>query len=298
MDQDLIKPIKPFTKLEVPQAPNPLNKYFRQPAIYVKLPSKGRYWLDDAIDMPVTEELPIYPMTTKDEVILKTPDALMNGSGVVDVIHSCCPNIKNAWAMPSVDVDTVLIAIRIASFGHEMDFSAQCPHCQEENTYAKDLRDCLAVIKAPTYDDPVYVHDDLAVTLKPQAFFASNKANLINFEEQKMMKAIENVKLDPEIRNKEIQDSMRRLLEIGLDNLTASTSCITLDDGTEVTDPEFIREFYSNTESTVVKIVQDRMAALNLKAGIPPFNVECDSCHGEYTVPVEFNYSSFFGKGF
>jgi hypothetical protein len=280
------------------QAPNPLNKYFRQPAIYVKLPSDGRYWLDDAIDMPVTGELPIYPLTTKDEVTLKTPDALMNGAGVVDVIHSCCPNIKNAWAMPNVDVDTILIAIRIASFGHEMDFSAKCPNCGEDNTYAKDLRECLAGIKMPVYDDPIYVHDDLAVTVRPQAYFMSNKMNLINFEEQKMLQAIANVKLEPEIRNKEIHDSMNRLLEIGLDNLTASTSCITLDDGTEVRDPKFIREFYANAESTVVKVIQDRIGALGLKAGIPPFNVECDSCHQPYDVPVEFNYSSFFGKGF
>jgi hypothetical protein len=200
--------------------------------------------------------------------------------------------------MPSVDVDSVLISIRIASYGHEMDFGATCPHCGEENTYAKDLRDCLAQIKMPVYDDPIYVHDDLAIVVKPQAFFMTNKVNLINFEEQKMLKAVENVGLDPEIRNKEIHESMNRLLEIGLDTLTSSTSCIILDDGTEVTDPQFIREFYANAESSMVKIVQKRISDLSQRAGIPPFSVACDSCHEQYDVPVEFNYSTFFGKGF
>jgi hypothetical protein len=280
-----------------PQAVNPLSKYFRQPAVYVKLPSDGRYWPDDALDMPVTGELPIYPLTTKDEILLKTPDALMNGTGVVDAIHSCCPSIKNAWVMPSIDVDTVLIAMRIASYGHDMDFAAKCPHCGEDNTYSKDLRECLASIKMPVYDDPIYIND-LGVVVKPQAFFVSNKANQINFEEQKMMKAIENVGLDETVRNTEIHNSMKRLLDIGLDNLTASTSYITLEDGTEVREPEFIKEFYANADSVSVKIVQDRIAALSAKAGIAPFTVECDSCHSQYEVPVEFNYSSFFGKGF
>jgi hypothetical protein len=60
-------------------------------------------------------------MTTKDEITLKTPDALLNGQGVVNVIESCCPAIKDAWAMPSIDVDATLIAIRIASYGNQMD---------------------------------------------------------------------------------------------------------------------------------------------------------------------------------
>ena len=281
-----------------PQSQNPLNKYFRQPAIYLKLPSDGEFWPKDAIDMPVTGELPIYPLTTRDEVILKTPDALMNGSGVVDVIQSCCPSIKNAWAMPSVDVDSVLIAIRIASYGHSMDFTTNCPHCSAENSYDKDLRDCLAAITMPNYHDPVYVHD-LEIMIKPQAFFTSNKMNQINFEEQKMLKAVEDVGLDPDVRNREIYNSMQRLIEIGLDNLTASTEFIaSVVDGEEVRDPKFIREFYANADSNTVKLIQEKIGELSAKAGIPPFTVGCPECNNTYDVPVEFNYANFFDKGF
>lgn len=279
------------------QTQNPLNKYFRQPSIYVKLPSEGKFWPKDAIDIPVTGELPVYPLTTRDEVILKTPDALMNGSGVVDVIHSCCPSIKNAWAMPSVDVDSILIAIRIASYGHSMDFTTKCPHCNAENTYDKDLRDCLAAIHMPNYEEPLYTQD-LEIMIKPQAFFTSNKMNQINFEEQKMLKAVEDVNLDPELRNTEIYNSMQRLIEIGLDNLTASTEFISPHEGGEVRDPKFIRDFYANADSATVKLIQEKISELSSKAGIPPFTVGCAECSKPYDVPVEFNYTNFFGSGF
>lgn len=280
------------------QSPNPLSKYFRQPSIYIRLPSEGRYWHSDDLDMPVTGELPVYPLTTRDEVILKTPDALMNGSGVVDVIHSCCPHIKNAWGMPSVDVDTVLIAIRIASYGHSMDFSANCPHCAAENSYDKDLRDCLAAIRMPDYSEPLYLNE-LEIMIKPQAFFTSNKMNQINFEEQKMLKAIENIDLDAEVRNKEIHSSMTRLIDIGIDNLTASTEFIaSVIDGNEVRDPKFIREFYTNADSATVKAIQEKISELSTQAGIPPFPVACAECSKPFEVPVEFNYTNFFGKGF
>ena len=103
---------------------NPLFKHFRQPAIHIKLPSEGQYWPAGSVEIPQTGELPIYPLTTRDELTLRTPDALMNGSSVVDVMQSCCPSIKNAWDMPSVDVDAILIAIRIASYGHELEVGA------------------------------------------------------------------------------------------------------------------------------------------------------------------------------
>ena len=73
---------------------NPLAAHFRQPKLYMKLPSGGLFNTDDDLDFPENKEVAIFPMTAKDEIKFKTPDALMNGQGVVDVIQSCMPNIK------------------------------------------------------------------------------------------------------------------------------------------------------------------------------------------------------------
>jgi hypothetical protein len=80
---------------------NPLNKYFRQPAIYVSLPS-GTNYPPHVVTPQQTGELGVMPMTAKDEIRFKTPDALMNGQGVVDVIQSCVPDIKDAWQIKMV----------------------------------------------------------------------------------------------------------------------------------------------------------------------------------------------------
>ena len=57
----------------------------------------------DVIDMTSTTELPVSPMTAMDEIKFKTPDALMNGQGVVDVIQSCIPDIKNIPILIRID---------------------------------------------------------------------------------------------------------------------------------------------------------------------------------------------------
>ena len=51
---------------------NPLEKYYRQPAIYIKLPSEGRYYDKNTFMPTETGEIPILPMTAKDELTFKT----------------------------------------------------------------------------------------------------------------------------------------------------------------------------------------------------------------------------------
>ena len=279
------------------KASNPLQKYFRQPSIYIKLPSGGQYWVAGSLNLPVTGEIPVYPLTTRDEITLRTPDALMNGVGVVDAIQSCCPSILNAWEMPSIDVDTVLIAIRIASYGHEMDFDVNCPHCQAENTFTQDLRDILAAVKVPDFSKTLNT-ENLIIKLKPAAYFATNLNSQINFEEQKLLQAIEQTQLPDEERSKTIQNSMQRLIDIGLSNLTAVTEYIATDEGDVVTDPAFIREFYHNVSSETVNKINAQLAEFTKENSLPPLSAECTSCTKPFEVPIEFNYSSFFGKGF
>ena len=73
---------------------NPLKQFFRQPAIYVRLPSQGKFYPPGVLEMPATGELPVYPMTAIDEITYRTPDALFNGQATVNVLQSCVPDIK------------------------------------------------------------------------------------------------------------------------------------------------------------------------------------------------------------
>jgi hypothetical protein len=109
---------------------NPLRQYFRQPAIYIRLPSGGEFYPPGTLDMPPNQELPVLPMTAVDEITYRTPDALFNGSAMVNVIQSCVPNIRDAWAIPAMDVDSILVGIRVASYGHSYGIDQSMPWVQ------------------------------------------------------------------------------------------------------------------------------------------------------------------------
>ena len=275
---------------------NPLARHFRQPALYLKLPSKGAHWPEGSIDLPLNNEIAVLPMSTKDEITLKTPDALLNGQGVVNVIESCCPAIKNAWLMPSIDVDSAIIAIRIASYGNEMDFGATCPHCKETSDYAIDLSVILNNINAPVYVQKVTA-EDLKIKLKPQAYFNVNKSNMIAFEEQQILKTLGQISENPEEAKVIFDQQLTKIIDLNIALLTGSTDYIELPDGTVVSDEIYINEFYANCDSKIIKIIRNKLEELSKQGGITPIAVSCHSCEKEFNVAIEFDFASFFATG-
>lgn len=276
---------------------NPLAGYFRQPAIYTKLPSNGRWWTENSIELPANGEIPVYPMTTKDEIVLRTPDALLNGQGVVDVIQSCCPTIKNAWDMPGIDVDTVLIAIRIATYGNKMEFESKCPHCGEDNKHDVELGAVMSSIACPNYNDMI-PYRDLKIKLKPQRYFGINQGNQISFEEQKIVNALNAIDIDPNEKGRQLTESMQRLVDLGLSAVANSTDYIELADGTRITNIEHINEFFNNAESSVVRDIQNKLEQFAEQTKVKPLNLQCNECTKPYTIELTFDYANFFGKGF
>ena len=271
---------------------NPLAKHFRQPAIYLKLPSGGKFWPQKTLNLPPNGEIPIFPMTAQDEILLKTPDALMNGEGMLSVIQSCCPNIIDARQMPSVDIDAVLLAIRIASYGNQMEFDVVCPSCQEELSYNIDVQEILSRIRMPTFQ-PFYLKG-LTFNFKPQPYSSVNDIALRNFEESRIVQTLNNENISIEEKKRIIDAQVKRLTNISVNSLANSTESITTADGTVVTNLDQITEFYHNCESKILKDVQGQLNKLFDSISIKSQQANCSKCQVLLEVPLEFNNSNFF----
>jgi hypothetical protein len=274
---------------------NPLLKHFRQPALYVKLPSEGKFWPEGSLELPLTGEIPVYPMTTREEIILRTPDALLNGEGVIQVIQNCCPNIKDAWAMPSIDVDNLLIAVRIASYGANMDIDSECPSCKHENTYEIDLLNLLGQIRAPNYAAGIEI-DGLTFHLQPQKYSDTNNRSRILFEEQRILDTITASDMEETAKVTQFNTYLQNLVNINMDMLTASTASITADE-VEVSDAAQIKEYYDNAPGTVIRTLQTRIEEYTKEVALKPHAVACEECNHQHEIAVEFDYANFFAVG-
>jgi hypothetical protein len=272
---------------------NPLNQYFRQPAIYIRLPSGGDFYPNGSLDMPPNGEVPVYPMTAIDEITYRTPDALFNGSAVASVIQSCVPNIKNAWAIPAVDVDTILISIRIASYGHEMEIYTKCPNCGSESDRVADLRTVIDSMKSPDYSK-VLNYGDLEIYFQPMSYKDINENNQLQFEEQRLLQAINSQILSEEEKVKAMSDSMRKITDITMKAMVLSISAIKSPTAL-VTESAFIGDLLKNCDRQLFNQIRDRVIEFKTSAEIQPLHIKCDSCNHEYKQSVTLDMSSFFG---
>lgn len=274
---------------------NPLSKHFRQPQLYIQLPSGGNHYPPGALEMPVTKEIPVYPMTARDELIFITPDALLNGQSTVDVIQSCCPNIKNAWQMPTTDLDTVLIAIRQATYGNSMDFTSVCPHCNSQNENSVDLSILSGQVKSADFSKPLE-YKDLTFFFKPADYKSFNDASKENFDQQRLLQLSANTELDDETKTAQFQVLFKKLMEFTVVQMTNSITAIK-SEGTTVTDRGHIEDFFRNCDKETWKAVKEYLEALNAESRMPELNLVCENetCNKEYKTPLLFETSSFFG---
>ena len=122
-----------------------LSKYYRVPKLYVRVPSQGAFNPD--IQQSMSDELAVMAMTGRDETMLQNPDALLNGEAITSAIKSCVPGIKDPKDIPITDIDTLLIAIKIATSGEEHDITAKCPKCKTDTGGMVNLRNVLPTAK-------------------------------------------------------------------------------------------------------------------------------------------------------
>ena len=277
---------------------NPLTKYFRQPKVYVTLPSKGSHYAPGAIDMPENGELPVFAMTAKDELTMKTPDALLNGAATVNVIKSCIPNIADPWEMPSIDLDAVLVAIRIATYGETLDLETKVPNLGEDRTFQVDLRNILNKLVTAQYVDEIAV-GDFIISLRPLTYRQFTQTSLKTFEEQRVFATVNNDELPDADKLAMFAESFKKLTDLTVDMMAHGIKKISIGD-TEVTNEEHIAEFIDNIDKGIYQSIIDHLELQKQKFVIEPLKVESseeDIAAGapkEYEVPITFDQSNFF----
>ena len=242
--------------------------------------------------MPANGELPVYPMTAIDEITYRTPDALFNGQATVNVIQSCIPNIKDAWAVPSIDLDTILIAIRIASYGHDMDFATSCPACNDTSERTIDLRTMLDALRSPDYASHI-THGDLEIYFKPLSYKNLNDNSQLQFEQQKLLQVIPDSTVSEADKMTALTRAFKQLTEITVRSLSISITMIKTPSAL-VGEQPFIEEFLKNCDRELFNQIRDHVLKLREQSELQPLKLQCTACNNKYEQALTLDMASFF----
>ena len=277
---------------------NPLQKYFRQPKIYLSLPSNGKYYPTGSLEISENGEYPVFPMTARDEIMIKTPDALLNGQATASVITSCIPAIKDPFNMPSMDLDACLIAIRIATYGEMMEVSIKVPVTGEDKDFDLDLRIMLDQFSNVDYNSAIQL-DGMIVNLRPLTYGEFTETSRKTFDEQRIFKVINDTDMSEGDKLATFTESFKKLTDLTILTLEKSITSIEVGDDV-VTDQAHIKEFIANTDKGLFESVTNHIEEQRTKFQVKPLVVDATPEEIEagvpetYEVPVTFDQSSFF----
>jgi hypothetical protein len=224
----------------------------------------------------------------------------MNGQATVDVIQSCVPNIKNAWLMPNIDLDAVLIAIRLATYGENMDLTVSVPNTDIKRDYTMDLRTVLDDLLLGEFKNKLIVNN-MTVNLRPINYKEFTENSIKTFEEQRIINVVNDEKLDDQTKVNMFHKSFRKLTDITINMVGRSVVSIEVDNQM-VTDPSHISEFIANADKNFYNAVIEHVTKQRESFAIKPMKIDSTpedikaGAPKQFEVPVTFDQSNFFAS--
>jgi hypothetical protein len=271
-------------------ANNPLQQYFRQPKIFIELPVSTTYCEEGTFKSK--EKMPVFGMTGMDEIIMKTPDALLSGDSLATVISSCCPSIGNPWKLANLDVDSLLTAIRISTYGNKLSIIHTCKTCSEQNEFDLDLNKFMEHYKSCKFKNSVEI-DELTIKIRPLTFEEANQFNLNNFVLQRKIVQIDTIE-DPEEKTKLVKSAFKDINDIQIKMVKQCVESISTHD-TVVTEQEHIAEYLDNCSVDAFQKIKNLVESNVSTWRLPEIDIACEKCNATDKVIVELNQTNFFG---
>lgn len=281
---------------------NPLLKNFRKVNTYVRLPTLGIWYQDGSVELNEDGEVGIYPLTGIDEAMLNTPDAMLNGVALEEVIKNCVPSVKNIKNLLIPDLEAIFVGIQSASNSGILKIDRECPSCKHENRFEIDCRallDSASVIDSS--DSVINFSKDFRIHIKPYTFELRQLFTKKQFEEEKALKVINDAgdKIDELEKAALFAASFKKIAELTFTLVSKSIEKIDIlnDDGTineSISDTTLINEWMVAISKNESELIINSINKLNNVGIAKELTFKCESCDHTWSSEQGYDPTSFF----
>jgi len=274
-----------------------LSKYYRLPGMNVQLPTQGAFLPEGSVTFVNGNEVEVLPMRASDEMMLKNPDALMSGNAVEMLFQSCVPSITSPADISAPDMDVLLLAIRVATYGRVMEVETDCPECSAHLAFDCNLP---LMLQTQVNVDPVNevrLTDDIVVYLRPFTLRDVGELSRRVFDEERRLRLLESDETLTEDQRQPHRNALyKRMAELQSKMSSNTITKIVVPEG-EVVDRAAIAGFMANTSAAWARKIDEKQFEMS-KAGIDKtVPAVCEHCNHEWNTAVEFDPTTFFGQG-
>lgn len=273
---------------------NPLKQYFRQFKLYLKIPSGTSYYTPEVVQFTDSGELGVLPMTGKDELILKNPDALLNGEALIEVLKSCVPGVKNPKGLLTNDIDALITAIRYATFNDSLETNLSCPKCGSESTFKLDLQYALDNMEFLDPEYSVNLDSGITVFVKPHSFPDVLRGLHAQFEQSKITRILENNDVSDQERMIAFSKAFKEMAIVTYELIVNSiVKVVDESNNINVTNKDYIKELLTNIDNRSLDKISNLITEINLIGIKRTFAARCEKCEHVWENEIDFNPVNF-----
>lgn len=296
--------------------PNPLlanvNDY---PHITVTLPSRGLFYDDMFADDTDPSELEVHPFSMWEEVHHSNPFSIMSGKASRKMVNTVAPSILNPDGMCAYDIDILMLAGRMASYGEEMKVTLTCGNpdenaredeegnkhkCQNKMDMKINLQELINSYPViDTIDDwKTELSNGQIVYLQPTLYKDALEAMKIGVNQQKIIKALNRFDDLPDDQQMKLNDAtVDNWISVKLITTVSSIRAVTTPDQSQtIKDRDMIVEWLQKAPATWIKQIQEKLDTLIKPYGnVGTVDYVCSECGFENKeVNVVQDPSRFF----
>ena len=274
---------------------SPLKKYTRQPKIYIDLPSKGKYYSNNVLYEDSYSNLAVFSMTANDEILYRTPDALINGQATAKNIQSCIPSILKPFNLVTLDVDALLLSIRLATYGPKMQIGQRCRKCNEENEYEVDISKYIEYLNRLEFDDSI-TYNDFKINFVPLTYtdYTDLQKESVGYQRALSIQ-IPNI-VDEDEKAKATDQILSSIAKMNMKSILLSINSIEVEGEVEK-DKKAIYEFIESYDVDMFKAIKAHIDKQYETWLLPEETVKCTACDAENKIRITIDQTDFFAKG-
>lgn len=256
---------------------NPLLSRVVMPGETFALPSGGLFYDEGVLDPEVTNaEIYVSPMTTLDEITMKSPDLLFSGKAVKDVFSRCIPQVLDSGRMLSKDVDFLLACLRKVSYGDEM--VVEYTHDCEGAIMHSYVVDVSRFVLGAKRIDPTTLKKEFTVTF-PNGQVAEIQPVLFK-DYLSIMQTLS------QSSNQDDPEKIRNEMVKSLAGLIRKVD--------EVKDNEMIKEWLERLPPKYINIIHEKVETVSSWGADFTADVMCLDCKKKVEIDIPLNPLSFF----
>lgn len=261
--------------IETPST-NPLLAKLRViDGITVRLPSRGLLYGPGILHEDVVDgEVRVFPMTTRDEILLRSADGLFGGSTIDQVFARCVPQVLRPKELFFNDIDYLMVALRQISYGEEMqiEYTHTCEGAKEHSYVVR----VDSLLKASKEIDPLTIEESFTLLLDTSQVVKLRPIRLVD-----MMRILQPPSTT-ELTAEQAEEEMMRLYMAQIQSV----------DGIE--DPELIYEWMRELPTLYVKAIRDKVASAAEWGVSYTQELQCKDCKQEVSISTPINPVTFF----